>query len=499
MCNLLFNSPSGRKLYQNSLAYLVFLAWEKLNNNQILEMGQSMADGIFYSAIHTHTKQHIPISADTLDSLDKELALLIKQNLPIEKIEYPYTQALKYFKEKNRHLLISLLEGINEPTITLYQCNNIIDFAFGPIVENSGLISTYKIEPYKEGFILRKPKDITKNNFAPLGNNDLLFSIYNEYRQWSKILHINGVGDLNNLIYNNKLSEFIQINEILQDTKISSIAREIFYKKEKLKLILIAGPSSSGKTTFTKKLSTHLQVLGIEPSIIEMDDYFLPNDQTPKDEFGKPDFESVEAINIDLLNKQMLELFKGEEVEVPIFDFKVGRPKEKGRPLSIGNKTILIMEGIHGLNQRLTQEIPRENKFLIYVSALTQLKLDEHNRITTTDNRLIRRLVRDSKFRGTPAIKTFQMWDSVRRGESKNIFPFQGNADIAFNSALNYELPVLKIFATPLLRTIKPDDPFYNEARRISRLLDYLLPIPTQDVPDYSILREFIGGSKFHY
>ena len=237
----------------------------------------------------------------------------------------------------------------------------------------------------------------------------------------------------------------------------------------------------------------------MEPSIIEMDDYFLPNDQTPKGPDGKPDFECVEAINIPLLNSQMLDLFNGKEVEVPIFDFKVGRPKENGRPLQISDKTILIMEGIHGLNEKLTQEIPRENKFLIYVSALTQLKLDEHNRITTTDNRLIRRLVRDSKFRGTVASKTFAMWDSVRRGESKNIFPFQGNADIAFNSALNYELPVLKVFATPLLRTIKPDDPFYSEARRIQRLLDYLLPIPTQDVPDYSILREFIGGSKFHY
>lgn len=494
-----YEETNQRRTFQNTLSFLVAIAWQKLFPNENLEIGQAMQEGIYYCKTNPLLNQVKPISLKEIEALKKEMNRLIAANFPIKKREIAYMEAIEYFSKINRHSAISLLEFKNDPTITLFELDGILDLASSPLAESTATISAYKIQPYEAGFILHQPKNLETKEFSQIENNSLLFGVYNEYRNWSRILNITCVGELNKLIQEKTVGNFIMINEILQEHKIAAIANQIYQNKDRLKVVFIAGPSSSGKTTFTKKLSIHLQVFGIRPTLVEMDDYYRPRSETPLDAEGKPDYESLEALDIPLLNQQMQQLFRGEKVEIPIYDFKSGTRKEKGRELQIEENGILIMEGIHGLNPDLSNSISRKQKFLIYLSALTQLKLDDHNRIHTSDNRLIRRIVRDAQFRGTPSIKTFEMWGSVRSGEKRNIFPYQGNADVAFNSALNYELPILKTYAEPLLRTVKPDDPSYNEARRLQALLDFFLPIPRYEVPNDSILTEFVGGSRFHY
>lgn len=497
--NSLYTEVTQRRIFQNSLSFLVAVAWQKLFPHENLEVGQAMQDGIYYCKTIPKLNQVEPITLKQIEALQQEMDRLIQADLPIQEKSIPYMEAVRYFEKMNRHSALSLLECKNDPSLLLYDLEGVLDIASAPLLKATGEIIAYKIQPYESGFILHQPRDLQTGEFSQMEDNSLLFSVYNEYRNWSRILNITCVGELNKLIQEKTVGNFIMINEILQEHKIAAIANQIYQNLDRLKVVFIAGPSSSGKTTFTKKLSIHLQVLGMHPSLVEMDDYYRPRAEAPLDAEGKPDFESLEALDIPLLNKQMQQLFKGEVVELPIYDFKQGIRKEEGRKLQLEEKGILMIEGIHGLNPNLSQSIAREQKFLIYLSALTQLKLDDHNRIHTSDNRLIRRIVRDAQFRGTSPDKTLEMWGSVRHGEKRNIFPYQGNADVAFNSALNYELPVLKSYAEPLLRTIKPDDPVYPEARRIQSLLDFFLPIPRNEVPNDSILSEFVGGSRFHY
>lgn len=487
-------SREGIRIYQKTLTFITVISWQRLFPSKKIEIGQSMEDGVYFSI-----KDNQPISNEELESLNKEIIQLIANKIEIKRIRVPYKDAYNYFEKEKRSTALALLDFRNEETVELYLCDGIMDLASGPLLANTGEIKLFELHWYYPGFMLRCPSNILSAQLDPFKDNKPLFNIHKEYRQWGKILNITCVGELNRIIESKGLREFIHVNEILQDNKIATIAKNISENRDRLRIILIAGPSSSGKTTFTKKLATHLQVFGFQPSIIGMDDYFLPKEQTPLDEKGDYDFESIKAIDTELLNKQLISLFSGNKIEVPIFDFKKGHRKEKGTPLQLKKGAILIMEGIHGLNEVLTTRIPREEKFLIYISALTQLKLDDHNRISTTDNRLLRRMVRDSQFRGQSACGTFGMWASVRRGEDKNIFPFQGNADIAFNSALTYEIPVLKVYADPLLRSIKPDEENYGEAVRLQEFLKNFLAIPPEDVPSHSILREFIGGSGFRY
>ena len=329
--------------------------------------------------------------------------------------------------------------------------------------------------------------------------NPVLFSIYREYKNWGKILRVGSVGRLDELIREGGIQDFVQVAEALQDKKIAEIADRINALRDQVRVVLIAGPSSSGKTTFSKKLMIQLRVVGRNPITISLDDYYKPHDRTPRDEEGKPDFESLDALDVELLNDTLVRLLRAEEVETPIFDFHAGARKPEGRKMRLPDRAILILEGIHGLNDALTPLVPRESKHKIYVSALTQLNLDDHNRIATTDNRLIRRIVRDSQFRGHSALQTLTMWPSVRRGEDRNIFPFQNGADSAFNSALDYELAVLKVYADPLLASVKPDAPEYQEARMLLSFLSNFAPLHPRWVPATSILREFIGESAFKY
>jgi uridine kinase len=334
----------------------------------------------------------------------------------------------------------------------------------------------------------------------PFEDSPKIFCVYNEYKKWGRIVGVHAVGHLNRLISEGKARDYIRITEAFQEKKLGEIAEQIYEKKESVKAVLIAGPSSSGKTTTAKRLSVALKVLGIEPIAISLDDYYVGTDKTPLDEKGEPDYECLEALDIPFLNEQLLSLFAGAEVTLPEFDFRSGRRRETGsRKIKLERRTMLIIEGIHGLNDALTPQINRETKFKLYVSALTQLNLDDHNRIPTSDNRLLRRMVRDSQFRGVGAVRTFQMWPNVQKGEKKHIFPFQNSADAAFNSALDYELAVLKFYAEPLLRSVKPGMKEFAEAVRLLAFLENFAPIPSQYVPSQSILREFIGGSEFKY
>jgi uridine kinase len=352
---------------------------------------------------------------------------------------------------------------------------------------------------YSDGFLLRFPGFGKGKTIDSFKDSPGLFSVYREYKRWGRIVGVHAVGHLNRMVADRTFRDYIRIAEAFQAKKIAEIADKIFRRRDTVKVILIAGPSSSGKTTTAKRLSIQLRVMGMVPVPVSLDDYYLNPDRAPKDEKGRPDLECLEALDVPYLNQQLVALLEGEEVDIPIFDFKTGTRKVRGKPIRLDDHSILIVEGIHGLNDALTPQIEAEKKFKLYVSALTQLNLDDHNRIPTGDNRLIRRMVRDYQFRGTVAIKTLQMWPSVQQGEWKHIFPFQDEADAAFNSALDYELAVLKVYAEPLLRSVKPTMPEYAEAVRLLAFLENFASIPPQYVPGTSILREFIGESEFKY
>ena len=486
-------SPYGNRIYRRSLSFLLAMAASRVFPDRHLIIGHSLGDGYYY-----YFEGMAEVPEEDVKALEDEMWELSRRALPIRRMVIAYDEALVFFREAGLTATERLLHYRNDEKVPIYQCEDFIDLSYEPLVPNSSFLFIFELRSYAPGFLLRFPQSHTPDRISRFEDNPVLFSIFKEYKAWGKILGVNCTGALNELVENRDIRYFIQVAEALHEKKISNIADRIFERREDVGVVLIAGPSSSGKTTFTHRLAIQLRVLGFNPVIIGLDDYFLPKEQTPVDEEGKPDFENLNALNVDLLNSHLLSLFKGEEVEIPIFDFFLQRPKETGRKLQFSKRSILLMEGIHGLNPDLTPDIPEDRKFKVYISALTQLNLDDRNRISTTDNRLIRRIVRDHQYRGNSALATLEMWASVRRGENKNIFPFQNNADTAFNSALDYELSVLKPFVEPLLRTVKPQDSVFNEAKRLLSFLENFSPIPSTYVPEDSILREFIGGSIFY-
>ncbi|MFW6343126.1 MAG: nucleoside kinase [Sediminispirochaetaceae bacterium] len=458
-----------------------------------LIIGHSLGDGFYY-----YYEGMAEVPEKDIRALEGRMKELADAHLPIRRRVTSYSEALEHLRKEGLTATTELLRFRNDSKIPIYVCGDFIDISYEPLLQNTSLLFIFELRNYAPGFLLRFPQSRTPDRISEFTDNPILFSIFKEYKAWGKILGVNCAGSLNDMVEKRQIRPFVQVAEALHEKKISQIADAVYDKRETVKVVLIAGPSSSGKTTFTHRLAIQLRVLGFNPVIIGLDDYFLSKDETPVDEEGKPDFENLNALNVDLLNSHLLSLFAGEEVEIPIFDFVVQRPKESGRRLQFSNRSILLIEGIHGLNPDLTPEIPEKDKFKVYISALTQLNLDDHNRISTTDNRLIRRIVRDHQYRGNSALATLNMWDSVRRGENKNIFPFQNNADTAFNSALDYELSVLKPYVEPLLNTVKPYDKVFNEAKRLLSFLENFSPIPSTFVPEHSILREFIGGSPFY-
>ncbi len=491
---VLLTSREGAGIYRRSLCFLAAIAAREVFPGRRLVLGHSLGHGYLY-----YFDGQAEVAAEDLAALGARLRELASRRLPIRRQVIAYEEAIRYFQEARQADTVLLLKNRNDPKVPVYFCGDFMDLAHAPLVPDTGLLSVFDLTAYPPGFLLRYPPWDQPERMASFEENPVLAAIYREYKDWGKILGVSCVGHLNDLIAERRVREFIQVAEALHDKKIALIADRINERRDTVKVVLIAGPSSSGKTTFSKKLAVQLRVLGRNPVLLAQDDYFVPRELTPRDEEGNYDFESLAAIDVGLLNRQLLALEAGEEVEIPRFDFHTGQRRPAGVRLRLPGRGVVLLEGIHCLNDELTPAIPAGSKYKAYVSALTQLNLDDHNRISTTDNRLLRRIVRDHQFRGRPAGGTLSMWQSVRNGEDRNIFPFQNTADSAFNSALDYELAVLKVYAEPLLKTVKPDHPKFHEALRLLSFIANFAPIPPGWVPDYSILREFIGESAFKY
>ena len=451
-----------------------------------------------------HANFHMPLigrGAALLTAADLRAALkeVTSRNAPIERRKAVYADAVKLFEEHNLQDKANLLKFRNPAKVVVYSCEGYTDLAHGPLAHTSGAITHVDLIHVSPGFVIQFPDRSIPPRIPALRPQPLLFQVFQEHKKWGRILNVNTVGRLNEMIAKKESPDFIRIAEALHEKKIAKIADKVKEERARIKFITIAGPSSSGKTTFAKRLSVQLRVNGLNPVAISVDNYFVDRDKTPRDENGDFDFEHIEAIDLELFNQHLSDLVAGQQVNLPRFNFEKGLKEFPGDFMQLEGDQVIILEGIHCLNPRLTASIAPENKFKIYISALTQLNLDSHNRVSTTDNRLVRRLVRDNQFRGHSALTTMKMWPSVRRGEKSWIFPFQQEADIAFNSALDYELAVLKPFAEPLLAEVKPAHPQYAEARRLQDFLGSFLGIPHDLVPPTSILREFIGKSSFRY
>jgi len=493
---VLLDSPEGAMIYRRSLSFILAVAARDLFPGKRLYVGHSLGNSYYY----TFDSGEIPAEKD-IAALKEKMEALVREDLPITFKYLAYEEALEIFRKNNQTDTALLLDQRGASRIKINECKNHIDIYVEPLVPHTGLLSAFDLMAYQEGFLLRFPAIGKGRTIGPFTDEPKIFNVYNEYKKWGRIVGVRVVGDLNSLVAQRKIRDYVRIAEAHQARKMSEIAEQIYERKDTVKTILLAGPSSSGKTTSAKRLSIELLVLGIKPVAISLDSYYVGTDRTPKDEKGEPDYECLEALDIPLLNDHLVALYRGEEVTMPAYDFKTGaRAEHGGKKIRMEEEnTVLIVEGIHALNDRLTPAIARETKFKVYVSALTQLNLDDHNRIPTSDNRLLRRMVRDSQFRGKDAAGTIKMWPNVQAGERKHIFPYQNTADAAFNSALDYELSVLKYYADPLLRAVKPGQREYAEASRLYSFLENFAPIPPQLVPGTSILREFIGDSEFKY
>ena len=484
------NTKEGMAVYRRSLCLLLAAAAHKINPKTRLLVGNSICYGYYY------TFDGPAIEAEVLK---KEMQKLISSDLRIHTEYISWQQAADLFEKLNLQETRKQLNHSCKSKILINKIDDFSDLYFGPLVLSSGSLQVFDLIKYQDGLLLRFPKTKEPNIIPKFKDEPKLFNIFKQYKEWGKRVNVTSAASLNDLIANRKINDFIDISETHQEKCISDIASQIV-KSKKVKVVLIAGPSSSGKTTSAKKLGLELQAMGYQPKVISLDCYYAGRDKTPLDENGEPDFECLEALNIDLLNQNLVDLFAGKEVNIPSYDFHTGTSyfDEKNK-MTLEKNEILIMEGIHGLNPKLTPKVPDEMKFKIYLSALTQLNLDDHNRVSTSDNRLIRRIVRDNNFRGKPAEGTIAMWPSVQKGEELHIFPFHNNADAILNTALDYELSVLRVYAAPLLRRVTPNMSEYCEAQRLLSFLENFATIAPTAVPPRSIIREFIGGSAFHY
>ena len=439
-----------------------------------------------------------PVTPDDVNALRSRMQQIIDANIPIHRHETTTEEAIRMFNESRSFSKVKLLEGIGSLYTTFYDIDGYLDYYYGALLTSTGQVTLFGLEYYYDSVLLRIPSQEDPSKLGAFVRQDKMFEIFKEHHRWQSILGMRTVGDLNRAITEGHTNQLIQISEALQEKKISQIADQIAHQKG-IKLVLIAGPSSSGKTTTCKRLSVQLAVNGIKPVGISLDDYFLNREETPRDENGDYDFEHLHALNIPLLNEQLNALFRGDEVELPRYNFQKGKSEWSGKRLKLKGNEVLVVEGIHALNPELTADIPNEQVFRVYASALTTILLDNHNYIPTTDNRLLRRIIRDHKYRGVSAQETIRRWPSVRKGENRWIFPFQENADAMFNSAMLFELAVIKHQADPLLEQVPENCPEYAEAYRLRKFLKYIKPISEDQIPPTSLLREFLGGSSFEY
>ena len=463
--------------------------------------GMEAASGIkvHFSVSHGYycTSRNAAPDAAFLQKVQERMEKLVRLALPIKKKTIPVDEAIEYFSRHGMTDKAKLFKFRRSSTVNVYCLDGFRDYFYGYMAPNTSYLKYFKLVPYDEGFVLEFPPAKTPEAFGPFSPEHKLFIELKNSTRWSEVLEMATVGALNEQISNGNIGNMILAQEAIMEKELGNIAAQIASQHDK-KLIMIAGPSSSGKTTFSHRLSIQLLAHGLKPHPIGVDNYFVEREDTPKDEDGNYNFECLGAMDIELFNSQMKALLCGEEVSMPTFNFLTGKKEYKGNTLKLGADDVLVIEGIHCLNDALSYTLPKENKFKIYLSALTQLNIDEHNRIPTTDGRMIRRMVRDARTRGASAKRTISMWPSVRRGEDENIFPYQKDADVIFNSALIYELSVLKQYAEPLLFGIRQDEPEYLEAKRLLKFLNYFQGIDSNMVPNNSILREFIGGSFFH-
>ena len=491
-CSIKFldtNNSDGFRVYSRTLTLVFIMACEELYKGCKVSIEHSLSNGL-YCEVHTNEK----LSKKDTHDIKLKMQEIIDADYKIEKSILNKKEAIEFFNNKNMISKAELLKYKEHDDIKIYRCNNHVDHFYGHMLPSTGYLKTFDILRYEGGFILLGPREENKFEAKEFVPQPKLSNIYLEMEKWSSLMGVDTVLSLNKIIENNQYGELIRIVEALQEKKLGQIADII--KQENKRIILIAAPSSSGKTSFAHRLSIHLKVNNLQPISISLDDYFVDRDDTPLDEFGNYDFESIYAIDLDQFNKDLSDLLDGKEVITPRFNFKKGI-REEGRKLKIEKNQPIILEGIHGLNPLLTSSIPDKDKFKIYLSVLTQLNLDDHNRIPTTDLRLIRRIVRDNQFRGHDATRTILTWDSVRRGEKQNIFPYQEEADMIFNSSCVYELAILKAYVKPLLENISRDSEAYSEANRLLKFLQYFVELKDiSDLPPTSIIREFIGGSK---
>jgi len=492
---VLLDSPEGVMIYRRTLSFVLAIAARNIFPDRGVYVGHSLGNSYYYT-FNSGDK----VETADIEALSGEMEKLIRENLPIKFKYLSYDEAVELFKNNNQTDTALLLEQRNTPRVKVNECQGYIDIYVQPILERTGLLRSFALMPYEDGFLLRFPGIGAGNTLGPFTDEPKIFHVYNDYKKWGRVVGVRVVGELNSRIADRTVLDYIRIAETHQARRLSDIAAQIAQRIDDVRMVLIAGPSSSGKTTSAKRLSIELMVMGINPIAISLDDYYRGTAETPKDEKGEPDYECLEALDVPFLNEHLQALYRGEEITLPVYDFKTGSRRESGgKKIRLKKNNILIVEGIHGLNDALTRSIDRNTKYKIYVSALTQLNLDDHNRIPTSDNRLLRRMVRDSQFRGMSAAGTIKMWPKVQAGERRHIFPFQNTSDAAFNSALDYELSVLKYYADPLLRGVKPGMNEYAEAVRLMAFLENFTPIPPQYVPGTSILREFIGDSEFKY
>lgn len=518
-CELSFVTTAdrdGRRTYRRSVVLLLQRAiYDVYGSMTQLHVMHSLGEGYYCQlekAVGCADSQQEKYNEDTdqgsrenseksvtehdIDRIVCSMYSFVEKDLPITKHSEKTQYAEQLFKEKGLHDKERLLHYRRSSRVNLYELDGVVDYFYGFMAPSTGMLKYFDIVPYESGFVLLFP-GANSRSVEPLVTSNKLFHTLDDSREWSKMLGIGTIGSLNDAIAAGRGQEIMLLQEALMEQKIGNLAAQIA-SDDKKKFVMIAGPSSSGKTSFANRLSIQLIAKGRKPHPLSLDDYYVDRELCPKHPDGSFDFECLESIDVKLFNEDMNRLLKGEAVDMPSFNFKTGKREYRGRKLVLGPDDILVIEGIHGLNDRLSQLIPPEHKFKIYISALTQLNIDEHNPLSTTDERLIRRIVRDARTRGTNAMETIAMWPSVRKGERENIFPFQEQADVMFNSALVYELAVLKVYAEPLLFGIERDCPEYLEAKRLLKLLDYFLPMPADGIPNNSLLREFVGGSCFN-
>ena len=487
------HSSSALRAYTRSLFFVLCKAAHELFPACTVVIDIPVSNGYYVDL-----RLDRPLTPADVDAIRQRMQEIIDAALPIHRFETTTEEAIRMFTEEKSFSKVKLLEHSNRLYTTYYDIEGYKDYYYGSMLTNTSQLYLFGLEPYYDGMLLRIPTTDDPSKLGELVKQDKMFEIFKEHHRWQSIVGMRTVGDLNNAIQKGYSSQLIQVSEALQEKKIAKIADEIA-SREGIKMVLIAGPSSSGKTTTCKRLSVQLAVNGIRPIGISLDDYFICRDQTPRDEKGDYDYEHLHALNIPLLNEQMNALFRGEEIELPRYDFQSGQSKPSGKKLQLKGKEILVLEGIHALNPELTAQIPEEQKYRVYASALTTILLDNHNYIPTTDNRLLRRIIRDHKYRGVSAQETIRRWPSVRRGENRWIFPYQENADAMFNSAMLFELAVIRGQALPLLEQVPETCPEYAEAYRLMKFLRYIKPIPEDQIPPTSLLREFLGGSSFEY